>query len=447
MKRRSGIKRRVIAVATALGVLAGSVPVVASPAPANVVPAVDPISNVLVVSGSSLAGVKVFKSQAAFKGATFTFDLQPCRRASVRSCSAGGRKPPPTVLDVVKAKGAGHNVLIVFAGYNEGPRTLSSGFDLVVEAARARGITRIIWVTLRVNRDYASARIDALNAQHVNVNAVLRGKIASGDFPDVVLADWDTYSTHEPAWFVKDGTHFTRYAAWAAPDYLSRKLAFLEGRACPQPRKLGEAPQNPCPDPDLRPPDVDLTALYPIGHRLTCFEVPADRHIECRPKLANSITRTLRYGMTGREVRALQVELKKRGVLSLVTRKYDRRTLEAVMTYQLRRGLPATGVAGPSTRAALGFGCKEVPALGSACPPDNAPTHFVVPTKLGNSGQLVRMLQERLKDLGLFGGKITGVFSTDTRTAVGAFQEANSLPVTGIVDAATATALGYAPVP
>jgi len=119
-----------------------------------------------------------------------------------------------------------------------------------------------------------------------------------------------------------------------------------------------------------------------------------------------------------------------------------------VMTYQQRRGLPVSGVAGPGTRAELGFGCKEVPALGSACPADSTPNkQFVVPTKLGNSGLLVRMVQTQLHDLGFYTGKVNGSFGSSTRTAVKAFQTANTLPVTGIVDAATASALGYTPVP
>ena len=58
-----------------------------------------------------------------------------------------------------------------------------------------------------------------------------------------------------------------------------------------------------------------------------------------------------------------------------------------------------------------------------------------MPTKLGNSGFLVRLLQNRLHDLGFFNGQVNGIFGSTTRTAVKAFQAGQALPVTGIVNA------------
>lgn len=447
------MKRLVGRCSVAVGLAVSLVAAGAGPSEAGVDPAPSPAtSKVLVVSGSSLNGVTSHKAFAGFQGAEFTFDLRDCRRTHGTSCSVFGRTRPTTVLEVVQSRGSGHDVLIVFAGYNEGPSTLSKGFDLVVAAARTRGIDHIIWATLRTNHDYTSSRIAGLNAKFVQSNAMLRGKIASGAFPDVTLADWDTYSTHEHTWFIKDGIHFKRPGAWGAADYLSRKLAFVEGRACPQPRAPGEAPQDPCPDPDLRRPDVDLAALYPIGSApYSCFDVPADTRIECQPTaLVGQITSTLAYGASGAEVRALQIELKNRGFLPswAVSRTYDRRTFQAVMAYQRWRELPLSGVAGPATRAALGFGCPELggpTTLGSLCPADGQPTYFLVPTRMGSSGFLVTLLQQQLKDLGLFSAIANGVFGSKTRTALRAFQQANSLPVTGVADAATVTALGFVP--
>ena len=49
-------------------------------------------------------------------------------------------------------------------------------------------------------------------------NTVIRNELATGKFPDVVIADWDRYTANRPQWFVADGVHFRPIGAWAAAD-------------------------------------------------------------------------------------------------------------------------------------------------------------------------------------------------------------------------------------
>jgi lipoprotein-anchoring transpeptidase ErfK/SrfK len=50
----------------------------------------------------------------------------------------------------------------------------------------------------------------------------------------------------------------------------------------------------------------------------------------------------------------------------------------------------------------------------------------------GHTGDAVFSLQNRLKELGLFTGDMTGIYDTNTQKAIQAFQEANGLPIDGI---------------
>lgn len=61
--------------------------------------------------------------------------------------------------------------------------------------------------------------------------------------------------------------------------------------------------------------------------------------------------------------------------------------------------------------------------------------------KSGSKGEDVTRLQERLKELGYFTLEPDGVFGTDTKTAVKAFQKANGLKNDGIAGTKTLTAL------
>ena len=61
--------------------------------------------------------------------------------------------------------------------------------------------------------------------------------------------------------------------------------------------------------------------------------------------------------------------------------------------------------------------------------------------RYGDTGDAVKALQKRLKELGYFTGEIGGNYKEQTQTAVKAFQAAAKLPETGAADAATLKAL------
>ncbi len=56
---------------------------------------------------------------------------------------------------------------------------------------------------------------------------------------------------------------------------------------------------------------------------------------------------------------------------------------------------------------------------------------------LGSNGPLVRQLEQRLKDLGLYTGAIDGIFGGGVQSATKNLQTARGLPVNGVVDEAT----------
>src|SRR5690606_1023162 len=96
----------------------------------------------------------------------------------------------------------------------------------------------------------------------VAMNQIMREKIATGTFPDVVIADWFTYSSATEGWYTSDDIHLSQTGAFGVADYISRKVAFLTGQPCPTPREPGGAPEAPCPDPDATGPVPDVVALY-----------------------------------------------------------------------------------------------------------------------------------------------------------------------------------------
>jgi hypothetical protein len=239
----------------------------------------------LVIGDSAIAGLRwVTGARSALRGTNFTLDLESCRRLIGTSCMGREGRRPDTALEALTARGRGYHTLIVATGYNDWAANFAVAFDEIIDEARRLGIERIVWMTYRVDIAYVSPSGAGNDGTFRSNNVLLAQKLATGNYPDVFTADFNTYSRTVPDWFVEDGLHYRQLGAWGVADYLTRKMAFLDKRVCPFPVSPGAAPASPCPDPDLTGPVADIAALFPVSaFNLLCYEVGEDRHIECSP--------------------------------------------------------------------------------------------------------------------------------------------------------------------
>ena len=227
---------------------------------------VDPPERAVVIGDSAISALRwVPHADSAIVGFEHTLDLESCRRLFDSSCYGREGRRPPTVYDALELHGDKHYTLVVATGYNDGSHRFQLSFEQIVAKARALGYHRILWWTLRSDVDYVAPGAVADHTTFAVNNQIIRDQFATGYYPDVVLADWGGYTADKHEWFVTDGVHYRAVGAWAASDYLTRKMAFLENRPCPVPVAPGTAPQDPCPDPDVTGPIADVEALYPIG--------------------------------------------------------------------------------------------------------------------------------------------------------------------------------------
>lgn len=225
---------------------------------------VDPPRPALLVSDSAWLGIKTYGAIDAVQGFSHVFDLASCRRRVSPSCTNYDDHTPITLADELREYGVRFHTLIVATGYNDGATRFRSDVDTILGLARTYGYERVVWLTLRSNVAYQSPGELGFAAVFEENNATIREIAASGDHPDLVIADWATYARERPQWFAPDGIHLRMAGPWAAADYISRKLAALDGRPCPQPLAPGGAVADPCPDPDGSPPLADVEALYPV---------------------------------------------------------------------------------------------------------------------------------------------------------------------------------------
>jgi hypothetical protein len=144
------------------------------------------------------------------QGDHVTFDLSPCGRLTQPGCIT---PPPPSVFRKVEL--LGHRIgptVVVLVGYNDDPHVYRAGIDKVLRAMQRRGVTHVVWLTLR-----------AINKQYLLINQVIHGASARWRGLMTVL-DWNSYSRNRPTWFATDHIHLSALGGVQLATYIHRTL-------------------------------------------------------------------------------------------------------------------------------------------------------------------------------------------------------------------------------
>ncbi|MBQ2701022.1 MAG: peptidoglycan-binding protein [Clostridia bacterium] len=163
--------------------------------------------------------------------------------------------------------------------------------------------------------------------------------------------------------------------------------------------------------------------------------------------------RALARNDSGEDVKRLQERLKELKYYNgKISGNYLEGTTSAIKTFQERSGLEATGKADIATQEALfddGAIAKDVP---TPAPTPNVtytedgaiaaqPQTYTKKLQRGATGKQVKLVQQRLKDLGFFDGPISGNYMNQTQAAVKKFQEYNGIKVDGVTGEKTWNAM------
>ena len=135
-------------------------------------------------------------------GYRLNLQTRGCRNLVTPSCAiAGSSGPPPTALQVVNRFGKWlGKIVVVNVGYNDDPALYGHDLDTVMRALQDARVKTVVWLTLR----------DSQHAYQI-INKDIRA--AAKTWPQLVIADWDSYSANHPDWFATDGFHPTPLGA------------------------------------------------------------------------------------------------------------------------------------------------------------------------------------------------------------------------------------------
>lgn len=221
-----------------------------------------PLQQVLAIGDSSMAGVDRTFANRALQGAGFTFLARSCRRLVRTSCNGReGPIPPPTAFDTLSGVGYKQfDVLVMMTGYNDVMPGFAGHVAEIVALARAKGIRRIVWLTMTREFRNDKGGADAFQVYRFH-NDAIRANAAAHDF--MFAIEWSSIIRQVPWWTYFDGIHLDRPGGYGAADLISRSVAHVTGQPCPQPEIPGGSTTGVCPNPGTRAP-VDVRTLYGI---------------------------------------------------------------------------------------------------------------------------------------------------------------------------------------
>jgi hypothetical protein len=238
-------------------------PLTATTAPPVNTPNAD--RKVYIIADSAIAGIRWTGALAGLQGMVADDRLESCRRLVQPSCRGReGYAPRTTVNEIAVLPSIGpEDVLVIGAGYDDWSGRFSGDFDVVVAAARAKGFHHIVWLTYRSNVAYTMP--SGLRSNYALMNDVLHAKVATRQYRDIRLWDFNAYTVGVNHWFTGDGIHLRVIGGWGVADYLSRQMRAFDDRPCAQPMQPGQPVPDPCPDPDRLPPTYpNISGLYGI---------------------------------------------------------------------------------------------------------------------------------------------------------------------------------------
>jgi hypothetical protein len=175
------------------------------------------------------------------RGIDLELEMAACRRVGDTSCPYDGVRPPNVIDRATELGRALGPVVVVLVGYNDYESRYAENIDEAIATFRKAGVERVLWATLRAERQSYLTMNEAIVA-------------AARRYPEMTVLDWNALAKGHDDWVQADGIHLTAEGAQAMARMVNDQLV-----------ELGIAPK-PAP-PKLRPPLRIASIALPVGHR------------------------------------------------------------------------------------------------------------------------------------------------------------------------------------
>jgi hypothetical protein len=188
--------------------------------------ATPPRAQITLIGDSTMAGMVWYETathpQEVIRSTyAMTITAESCRRLVVPSCRGRFHYVPSTAVVAMRSlRGRLGSVVVVMAGYDD--VDINAGVSAVMAEANAQHVKTVIWLTYRTDVPYVLPSGFPARSLYGGHNLVLFA--AARRYPNLKLADWNTYSRGRPGWLASDGIHMTPGGAVELARYIKGQL-------------------------------------------------------------------------------------------------------------------------------------------------------------------------------------------------------------------------------
>ena len=171
----------------------------------------------VTVFGDSAATAVAYDPEAKRilgRGIDLRLEVAACRRLGDLSCPYDGERPPNVIERATTLGSELGRVVVVMVGYNDYESRYALNIEKALAAFRAAGVERVLWATLRAERQ-----------GYLTMNAAILEAAARS--PAMTVLDWNELSRGRPDWIQGDGIHLTALGAQAMARMVSDALTGL----------------------------------------------------------------------------------------------------------------------------------------------------------------------------------------------------------------------------
>jgi hypothetical protein len=181
---------------------------------------------VTLIGDSTMAGMVWYEGvthpQEVIRASyNLNIDAESCRRLVVPSCRGRfGYVPTNTVTVMRSMRGRLGEAVVIMAGYDD--TDIAVGIDAVMQEAGAQGVKDVIWLNYPTNVPYVLPGGFPARSLYDRHNVALY--FAGFRYPNLHVADWNSYSRSHPGAVAGDGIHLTPGGAVVLSTFIKSQL-------------------------------------------------------------------------------------------------------------------------------------------------------------------------------------------------------------------------------
>jgi len=232
--------------------------------------------DVLLLGDSTMAALRWYEQGAVgLVGFNYVLDVESCRKIADWPCFGREFRTPKNAVRALEEFEGPLDYVVLMAGYDSSVNRMNDELNRIINAARTKNV-KLIFLDFTESLKFPAPGSRGKRSVYADFNEILRDVVAKDGTNNLVIVNWNSFSSGRASWFRRDGIHLTIEGALALGWFISHVVANVADNSCPFTENY------PCAIPAMIDPRIDLMNRFNVVYTETkCYEDGAKRKRVC----------------------------------------------------------------------------------------------------------------------------------------------------------------------